>query len=56
VVEYALRDMAKPMGIAAYRLQDALPRDWQAALPTIEALEAELGDLLAADAATESYE
>lgn len=44
VVEYALRDMAKPMSIAAYRLQDTLPRDWQAALPTIEALEAELGD------------
>jgi len=49
VVEYALRDLAKPLGIAAYRLQDALPRDWQAALPTIEALEAELGDFPAAD-------
>lgn len=45
IVEYALRDLAKPLGITAYRLQDALPRDWQAALPTIEALEAELGDL-----------
>ncbi len=45
VVEYALRDMAKPLGIAAYRLQDSLPRDWQAALPTIEALEAELDAL-----------
>jgi hypothetical protein len=37
--------MAKPLGIAAYRLQDSLPRDWQAVLPTIEALEAELGDV-----------
>ena len=45
VVEYALRDMAKPLGIAAYRLQEALPRDWQEALPTIAALEAELSDL-----------
>jgi len=45
VVEYALRDVAKPLGIAAYRLQDALPRDWQEALPTIAALEAELSDL-----------
>ena len=53
VVEYALRDMAKPLGIAAYRLQDALPRDWQEALPTIEALEAELGDLPVVDADAE---
>ncbi len=52
VVEYALRDIAKPLGIAAYRLQDALPRDWQASLPTIEALEAELGDFAAVDTDT----
>ena len=50
VVEYALRDLAKPLGIAAYRLQDALPRDWQASLPTIETLEAELDALPAAGA------
>ena len=56
VVEYALRDMAKPLGIAAYRLQEALPRDWQEALPTIAALEAELGDLPAVDVGTRQQE
>ncbi len=34
IVEYALRDAARPMGVAEYRLSDALPRALQAALPT----------------------
>lgn len=42
VAEYALRDMAKPIGLAEYRLQDALPENLKTALPTIEELEAEL--------------
>lgn len=42
VAEYALRDMTKPIGLAEYRLQDALPENLQTALPTIEELEAEL--------------
>jgi len=37
-----LRDMTKPIGLAEYRLQDALPENLQTALPTIEELEAEL--------------
>jgi predicted nuclease of restriction endonuclease-like (RecB) superfamily len=34
VVEYALRDSAKPMGVAQYRLAHALPKLLQADLPT----------------------
>ena len=34
VVEYALRDAAKPMGVAEYRLSDALPEPLRAELPT----------------------
>jgi predicted nuclease of restriction endonuclease-like (RecB) superfamily len=36
VVEYALRDSAKPMGVADYRLSSALPAKLQAELPTVE--------------------
>ncbi|QIL78282.1 MULTISPECIES: YhcG family protein [Hymenobacter] len=39
VAEYALRDVHKPIGIAEYRLTEALPASLQAALPSIEALE-----------------
>ena len=42
LAEYALRDMTKPIGLAEYRLHDALPENIKTALPTIEELEAEL--------------
>jgi predicted nuclease of restriction endonuclease-like (RecB) superfamily len=42
LAEYAMRDMTKPIGLAEYRLKDALPDNLQTALPTIEELEAEL--------------
>ncbi len=42
VVEYALRDVNKPIGVSTYQLQDALPENLQGSLPTIEQLEAEL--------------
>ena len=42
IVEYALRDLSKPLGIAEYRLAEALPDALQSTLPTIAALEAEL--------------
>lgn len=45
VAEYALRDSAKPMGIAEYQLIEALPDDLQTSLPSIEQIERELGDL-----------
>lgn len=38
VVEYALRDSVKPMGVAEYKLSQALPTPLQAALPTAEEL------------------
>ena len=42
VVEYALRDMSKPMGVAEYRLTQALPERLKSELPTNEDLAAEL--------------
>lgn len=45
VAEYALRDINKPMGIAEFRLDEALPETLRSSLPTIEELEAELKEL-----------
>ena len=42
LVEYALRDVNKPIGVSTYQLQDALPENLQGSLPAIEQLEAEL--------------
>jgi predicted nuclease of restriction endonuclease-like (RecB) superfamily len=42
VVEYALRDMSKPMGVAEYRLTQALPERLKTELLTNEDLAAEL--------------
>jgi len=42
IAEYALRDISKPLGIAEFRLQDALPQDLRRTLPTIGELEAAL--------------
>ncbi|MBL8783549.1 MAG: DUF1016 family protein [Deltaproteobacteria bacterium] len=44
VVEYALRDMQKPMGVAEYQLVETLPKDLEASLPSIELIERELGE------------
>jgi hypothetical protein len=43
VVEYALRDMKKPIGVSAYRLLEKLQAKLRGSLPTVEELEAELG-------------
>jgi len=43
-VEYALRDINKPMGISEYRLTDAIPENIRTKLPSIEEIENELGD------------
>ena len=48
VVEYALRDVQKPIGIAEWetRVVASLPAEFEGALPSVEALEEELaGDL-----------
>jgi predicted nuclease of restriction endonuclease-like (RecB) superfamily len=42
VVEYALRDTQKPIGVAQWQLTRALPEDFTGSLPTVEMLEAEL--------------
>lgn len=42
IAEYALRDLAKPMGVVTHRLRAALPAEWAGRLPTIEQLESEL--------------
>jgi predicted nuclease of restriction endonuclease-like (RecB) superfamily len=45
VVEYALRDVKKPIGVAQWetRLVDSLPADLRSTLPTVEEIERELG-------------
>lgn len=42
IVEYALRDTSKPMGVAEFRLIEKLPKRLKGSLPSIEELEAEL--------------
>lgn len=42
VAEYALRDKAQPLGIAEYKLLEALPETLQNNLPSIEQIEKEL--------------
>lgn len=42
LAEYALRDMTKPIGLAEYKLTEALPKEIKTLLPTIEELEIEL--------------
>ena len=44
-VEYALKDINKPIGISEYRLTDAIPKDLKSELPTIADLERELKDI-----------
>ena len=45
VVEYALRDLKKPIGVATWetRLAKELPEVFAGSLPSVEELEAELG-------------
>ncbi|HEY3864125.1 MAG TPA: PDDEXK nuclease domain-containing protein [Verrucomicrobiae bacterium] len=45
-VEYALRDLKKPIGVAQWqtKLVESLPKNLKSSLPTVEALEAELGN------------
>jgi predicted nuclease of restriction endonuclease-like (RecB) superfamily len=42
-VEYALRDIHKPIGLAEYELTRVLPQELASSLPSIAELEAELG-------------
>lgn len=42
VVEYALKDLHKPIGVSEYQLTRILPDEFQPSLPSIEDIEAEL--------------
>ncbi|GAB6046503.1 hypothetical protein JCM19379_03250 [Methyloparacoccus murrellii] len=44
-VEFALRDMNKPMGVSEYTLAEALPDNLKGALPTVEEIEQDLRQL-----------
>lgn len=46
IVEYALRDMAKPISVAGWETQlvESLPKELEGRLPTVEQLEAELAE------------
>lgn len=45
IAEYALRDMQAPLGVATYRLTEALPAELRGSLPTIAELESTLSPL-----------
>lgn len=42
IVEYALRDTQKPMGVATYQITASLPEHFKGSLPTVEELEREI--------------
>jgi len=44
IVEYALRDLKKPIGVAGWEttLVEKLPKELKGSLPTVEEIEAEL--------------
>ncbi len=42
IAEYTLRDIAKPMGVSSYRINDYLPEEIKNHLPSIERIEKEL--------------
>jgi predicted nuclease of restriction endonuclease-like (RecB) superfamily len=46
-VEFALRDMNKPMGVSEYSLVETLPDNLKGALPTVEEIEQDLQQLQA---------
>jgi len=43
VVEYALSDIHKPIGVSEYQVTQTLPEELKSSLPTVEEIEAELG-------------
>jgi predicted nuclease of restriction endonuclease-like (RecB) superfamily len=44
VVEYALSDIHKPIGVSEYQITRSLPEEFKSSLPSIEQIEAELSD------------
>ncbi len=43
VVEYALSDVNKPIGVSEYQMTQSLPEEFKSSLPTVEEIEAEFG-------------
>lgn len=43
--EYSLRDIQKPIGISEYQLMQALPKNFENKLPTVEQIELELNNM-----------
>jgi predicted nuclease of restriction endonuclease-like (RecB) superfamily len=43
IVEYALKSVLNPLGVAEYRITNAIPEDLKGSLPSIEELEQEIG-------------
>jgi len=46
VAEYALKDMAKPIGISEYKLLQEIPEELKSSLPSIEDLEEKLDEII----------
>lgn len=44
IAEYALKDIAKPIGVSEYQLTRAIPENLKTTLPTVEEIEAELNE------------
>ena len=45
LAEYSLRGLDKPIGVSTFELTRSLPESLQSALPSIDAIEAELSDI-----------
>ena len=46
IVEFAVRDYTKPMGVATYRTRNEMPEEWQKALPDVDDMKKLLEDSL----------
>lgn len=46
VVEYALKDITKPIGISEYKLVESIPKEFKSTLPSVEEIETELSGYL----------
>ncbi|MGB3750552.1 MAG: PDDEXK nuclease domain-containing protein [Arcobacteraceae bacterium] len=44
VVEYALKDINKPLGVSEYELMETLPKEYKSSLPSLEQIEEQLDD------------
>ena len=56
LAEYALRGLDKPIGVSTFELTRALPTALQSALPSIDAIEAELSEKVVADGSMASLD